>query len=60
MNIQRREISTALVLLGATLSIAVPAQTPLPKSSPKLTILWLSSMAVSPASATAGTNSPGR
>ncbi len=59
MSIHRRAISTAIALLGVTLSIAVPAQTPLPKSAPNLTIRWLSSMAVSPASATAGTKFTG-
>lgn len=59
MNINVYMISIAFVLLGTGLPAATRAQTPLPKAPPDLTIKWLDTLAVSPASATAGTRFTG-
>lgn len=54
-----RLISIVLVLLGMSLPTVTQAQTPIPTSPPKLELKWLYSLAVSPATASAGTKFTG-
>jgi hypothetical protein len=59
MKVNSRMIAIVAVLLGMSLPAVTLAQTPLPKIPPKLTLLWLRSLTLSPTTVSAGVDVTG-
>lgn len=59
MKMQLRLISVVTVLVGMGLATVAAAQTPLPKTPPKLTMRWLNTLTFSPSTVPAGTEVTG-
>lgn len=52
-------VMAVIAILGVGIPAATQAQTPQPKLTPQLTLTWLKSMTISPASVTAGGEATG-
>lgn len=59
MNLRLRPLAFLAALFGMLLAVTGQAQTPLPRTNPKLTLPWLGSLTLNPATVLQGTDVTG-